>query len=108
MATSFSPSINIIRDADKEIPYIPTSNTHQIFQQMVNDYKIGTRSFNIIGSYGTGKSAFLLAFEKNLKEERQDFGVFTGHFGKSERFECWNIVGEYNSLVPNDLKIRLL
>ena len=73
MAINFSPSINIIRDANKDIAYLPTPNTERIFQQIVNDYKIGTRSFNIIGSYGTGKSAFLLAFEKNLKGERLDF-----------------------------------
>lgn len=101
MKANFSPSINILRDADKEIQYIPTSNTRQIFQQIFNDYKIGIRSFNIIGSYGTGKSAFLLAFEKNLIGERQDFGVLNGHFGKNERFECWNIVGQYHSLIES-------
>ena len=63
--------------------------------------KSASGQFNIIGSYGTGKSAFLLAFERNLHGERQDFGTLNGHFGKSERFECWNIIGEYNSLVES-------
>jgi len=93
MATKFSPSINIVRDADKEISYIPTPNTKRIFQQIINDYKVGIRSFNIIGSYGTGKSAFLLALEKNLRGERQDFEPVNGHFGNIQDFEFWNIVG---------------
>ena len=99
MKINFSPSINIIRDADTDIQYIPTSNTTQIFQQIINDYKTGSRSFNIIGSYGTGKSSFLLVFEKNLKGERHDFKAVNGQFGKAKKFEFWNIIGEYNSLI---------
>jgi len=99
MGIKFSPSINIIRDADKDIQYIPTPNSKRIFEQIINDYKVGSRSFNIIGSYGTGKSSFLLVFEKNLKEERHDFKTVNGHFGKVKNFEFWNIVGEYNSLI---------
>jgi hypothetical protein len=101
MQTNFSPSINIIRDVSKDIRYIPTANTKRIFQQIVNDYKIGTHSFSIIGSYGTGKSAFLLALEKNLKGERQDFEAINGQFGNVERFEFWNIIGEYGSVMES-------
>jgi len=99
MEINFSPSINIIRDADRDIQYISTPNAKRIFEQIINDYKIGSRSFNIIGSYGTGKSSFLLAFEKNLKEERHDFKAVNGQFGKVKNFEFWNIVGEYASLM---------
>ena len=99
MKTNFSPSINIIRDADKDLKYIPTSNTRRIFHQIVNDYKIGTRSFNIIGSYGTGKSAFLLNFERNLQGERKDFEAINGQFGNVNGFEMWNVIGEYTSIV---------
>jgi hypothetical protein len=99
MKTNFSPSINIIRDANKDLKYIPTSNTRRIFHQIVNDYKIGTRSFNIIGSYGTGKSAFLLNFERNLQGERRDFEAINGQFGNVNGFEMWNVIGEYTSIV---------
>ena len=99
MTTSFSPSINITRDAEKDFSYIPTLNGKQIFQQIINNYKTGLRSFNIIGSYGTGKSAFLLAFEKNLRGERQYFDSVNGQFGDVKGFECWNIVGEHASLL---------
>ncbi len=99
MKINFSPSVNIIRDADKDIRYIPTPNSKRIFDQIINDYKVGSRSFNIIGSYGTGKSSFLLIFEKNLKKERDDFEAVNGQFGKVKNFEFWNIVGEYTSLL---------
>lgn len=99
MAANFSPSVNILRDAEKDIAYIPTPNATRIFQQIVSDYKIGIRSFNIIGSYGTGKSAFLLALEKNLQGQRRDFNAINGHFGSVQGFEFWNIVGEYQSII---------
>ncbi len=98
MAARFSPSINIIRDAEKAFNYIPTPNSQRIVQQIVNDYKIGIHSFNLIGSYGTGKSSFLLAFEKSLRGERQDFGAIREQFGHAADFEFLRIVGEYRSL----------
>jgi len=101
MASKFSPSINIVRDAGKEISYFPTANARRIVQQIVNDYKVGIRSFNIIGSYGTGKSAFLLALEQNLRGQRQDFESVNGYFGDIQEFEFLNIVGEYNSIVDS-------
>jgi hypothetical protein len=101
MQTNFSPSVNILRDADKKIGYIPTANTERIVRQIVNDYKIGIRSFNIIGSYGTGKSSFLLAFERNLRGERHDFGSINGQFGNVEKFTFWKIVGEYHSITDS-------
>jgi len=104
MQNSFSPSINIIRDFNKEIEYISTPNTKRIFQQIVDDYKLGIRSFNIIGSYGTGKSAFLLAFEHNLKGESNTFNSINGQFANVETFEFLNIVGEYNSILKTFAK----
>ena len=101
MAVKFSPSINILRDAGKDMAYIPTPNALRIFQQIVNDYKIGIRSFNIIGSYGTGKSAFLLALEKNLQGQRHDFEPVNGQFDGVKGFEFWNIIGEYKSIVES-------
>ena len=69
MANKFSTSVNIIRDTSAEIHYIPTPNAKQVVNQIVNDFKKGLRSFNIIGTYGTGKSSFLLALENaNLME----------------------------------------
>ena len=67
MQTKFTTSINIERDFDKDLKYIPTINAKSIFNQLVNSFQTGIHSFNIIGSYGTGKSSFILAFEKKFK-----------------------------------------
>ena len=70
MENKFSKSINIIRDTESNFEYIPTPNSRMVVNQIVNDFKKGIRSFNIIGTYGTGKSAFLLALEQSLSEKR--------------------------------------
>ena len=59
----YSPSINIVRDLNKNLEYIPTTNAKQVYTHIAKNYATGTHSFNIVGSYGTGKSSFLLALE---------------------------------------------
>ncbi len=75
MRDNFSPSINLIRDQDKPFNYILTANGKRVFNQIINDYKIGLRCFNIIGSYGTGKSAFLLALTHTLTGQYDYFDM---------------------------------
>ena len=99
MPPSFSPSINLIRDAEQELHYIPTANAKRIYDQILNDFKTGIHSFNIIGSYGTGKSAFLLAFARTLHGTRSYFGSSNGHFGGIHAFEFLNFVGAYHSII---------
>jgi hypothetical protein len=97
MVAKFFPSINISRDIDKHIQYIPTPNALRIYKQIFADYARGTHSFSIIGSYGTGKSAFLLAFEHTLNGSQLHFDPPSGDFTKLT-FEFLNIVGSYSSL----------
>lgn len=94
----YSPSVNIIRDADTALNYIPTPNAKKAFNQIINDYQVGIRSFNIIGAYGIGKSAFLWAFEKNINRSNNYFSPVNIAFGKLKGFEFIRIVGEYSSL----------
>ena len=97
--TSFTPSVNIVRDFDKQLTYIPTGNSHQIYNRIASEFKTGTRSFNIIGSYGTGKSAFLWAIEKQLSNRATYFGPINGQFNGIKKFEPLNIVGDYESII---------
>lgn len=99
MVKQFSPSVNIIRDEKKPLHYIPTTNARRIYDQILSEYKSGTHSFNIIGSYGTGKSAFLMAFQKTLKGEAEFFAPVNGQFKGWKDFEFLNLVGEYKSLM---------
>lgn len=95
---TYSPSVNIIRDADAALNYIPTPNAKKAFNQIINDYQVGIRSFNIIGAYGIGKSAFLWAFEKNINRSNNYFSPVNTTFGKLKGFQFIRLVGEYNSL----------
>lgn len=95
MRNNYTPSINLLRDQGNEINYIVTPNSNKIALQINDLYVKGFRSFNIIGSYGTGKSAFLWAFERSLKNNNNYFNL---NLGTHEQIEIVNIVGEFNSL----------
>jgi ribosomal protein S15P/S13E len=96
MANNFSTSVNILRDTDKDFHYIPTPNAKQVVSQIVNDFKKGIRSFNIIGTYGTGKSSFLLALEQSIKGTKR---FFEPNFGASHKVDFVKIVGSYSSII---------
>lgn len=97
MEIKHSPSVNIIRDSDKELNYIVTPNAERIVHQITNDFKKGFHSFNIIGSYGTGKSFFLWAFEQTLKGKKDIFDI---NLTSSKcKVGFLNLVGEYQSII---------
>ena len=95
---SYTVSTNIERDTHNRINYITTPNTLNVFNRLVFGFQTGQHSFNIIGSYGTGKSTFLWALEKNLRQETAYFAPVNGQFGASKQFHFIKIVGEATSL----------
>lgn len=95
MPRKINTSVNIVRDINAEIDYLPTSNGLKTISLISNDFKKGLRSFNIIGSYGTGKSSFLWAFQKSLTNEKTFFNL---NILNSPKTEIINVVGEYSSL----------
>ncbi len=97
MQNSFTPSINIQRDTLKNLNYIPTSNAQSTFDQLVIYYQTGIRAFSIIGSYGTGKSAFLWALNQTLQSKKNYFR-FSSQFKKGTTFEFINLTGSFKSL----------
>jgi ribosomal protein S15P/S13E len=96
MANNFTTSVNIIRDTDRDFNYIPTPNARQVVSQIVNDFKKGIRSFNIVGTYGTGKSSFLLAFEQSIKGTKR---YFDPNFFANPKFDFVKIIGSNASIV---------
>lgn len=91
----FSPSVNILRDKENVLNYIPTRNGEKAFQKITSAFALGTKSFNIIGAYGSGKSAFILALDKVLNK-RADY--FLNPFnGLINSFETNFIIGSYTS-----------
>lgn len=95
MQTKFTTSTNIIRDSGRELNYIPTPNSVRVVNQIVNDFKKGIRSFNIIGSYGTGKSSFLWALQQSLQGKKRFFNI---NLLQSPKIEIINFIGEYKSI----------
>lgn len=96
MANNFTTSVNIIRDTDRDFNYIPTPNATQVVSQIVNDFKKGIRSFNVVGTYGTGKSSFLLAFEQSIRGTKR---YFEPNFLVKPKYDFVKIVGSYTSIV---------
>ncbi|WP_233207849.1 hypothetical protein [Siphonobacter sp. BAB-5405] len=95
---TYSTSTNIIRDQDREIIYHTTPNAIRVVDQISNDFKKGLRSFNIIGSYGTGKSSFLWALEKSLKGQKN---YFDARLVEKPTVKVINFIGEYKSITQS-------
>ena len=89
-------STNIIRDTGKNLDFIVTPNSKDIFERIFIEK--GTKSFNLIGNYGTGKSTFLWACEKVLIEKPNLFGVDDFN-DLNHNFEIIKILGEEESLL---------
>ncbi len=96
MANNFTTSVNIIRDTDRDFDYIPTPNARQVVSQIVNDFKKGIRSFNVVGTYGTGKSSFLVAFERSIKGTKR---YFEPNFLIDPAVDFVKFIGSYSSIV---------
>lgn len=95
MKPKFSPSINVLRDEGEDFGYIPTENAKRIAQEILQSERTGTHAFQVIGSYGTGKSAFLLALTNTLLGKAQHFP-----FKAAKRPPgVINLTGEYSSLI---------
>ncbi len=90
---NFSPSVNIIRDNGEDLNYIITPNAKLVYSQLEDGYKVGVRAYNLVGAYGSGKSAFLKALESNITGQIKGFQ--TEIF---DNFQSIKFVGEYTSL----------
>ena len=96
MARTFSLSANIENGFVEGSQYLVTPNAQKAIHNIVNDYRSGIHSFTIIGSYGTGKSSFLLALEADLKKTgKQKYLLDSKNLSDAKSFEIMNIVGDY-------------
>ena len=96
MAKTFSLSANIENGFAEGTQYLVTPNAKNAIHNIVNDFHTGIHSFTIIGSYGTGKSSFLLALEADLKKTgKQTYLLDSKNLSEAKSFEIINIVGDY-------------
>ena len=99
MKRTFSLSANIENGFADGAQYIVTPNAQMAIRNIVNDYQTGIHSFTIIGSYGTGKSSFLLALESDLKRTNQkSYLLDAKNLLNNSDIEILNIVGDYTEL----------
>jgi len=94
----YIPSVNIEYQKSKDLQYLITPNARAVLGTIIERFRSGSHSFQIIGSYGTGKSSFLLALQCELQKEQSDFIQNKRVFNNFEKFEFCNIVGDYASL----------
>ena len=94
---SYTPSVNIEYEAGNEFNYIVTPNAQSVLGNIVTSYQSGFHSFTIIGTYGTGKSSFIMAFERDLRKNGGEL-LRNSKVFNADGFEFINIVGDYAPL----------
>ena len=97
MNKTFKISTNIERDTNSDLNYIVTKNANEVYDRIIYNHSRGQNSFTIIGSYGTGKSSFLWAFEKHLSGTLFFEKPVNGEFKGVSKFDFIKIVGEPSS-----------
>ena len=99
MNKGFSLSANIENGFPTDVQYIVTPNGRKAAQNIIDDFHSGIHSFTIIGTYGTGKSSFLLALESDLNRGNKTKRLLNPkNLSQTADFEILNIVGDYMEL----------
>ncbi len=93
----YTPSVNIEQGIGKEFNYIVTPNSQSVLGNIVSNYRSGLHSFTIIGTYGTGKSSFILALERDLQNNGGSL-MNNPNVLNAKGYEFLNIVGDYAPL----------
>jgi hypothetical protein len=94
----FALSTNIKTVQYDDFHYIVTSNSRRVLGTLLADYNSGIHCFNLVGTYGTGKSSFLAALERDLAQNSKKLFDNKGQFNNYKKFQFLNIVGDYSSL----------
>ena len=104
---TFVLSANIEEGIAEDTRYIVTPNVLKVVQEIVDGYKTGIHSYSIIGTYGTGKSSFLINLEHDLTTDEEYHVLLKNkdilHKGD---FEILNILGDSKPL--DDLMLAKL
>lgn len=95
---TFTLSANIENGIAEGSRYIVTPNVQKVLQEIMDGYHTGIHSFSIIGTYGTGKSSFLLQLEHDLTKDRNRHLLHNPKVLYDGRFEIINILGDTKPL----------
>lgn len=92
-------SANIEHGFHENQIYIATPNVKKVVKNIVEKFQSGIHTFSLIGSYGTGKSSFLIAFENDLSKDKKTKLLFNPkNLSDATEYEIINIVGDYAEL----------
>ena len=94
----YNASVNIEIGVQDDFQYIVTPNVQRVLGDIVSNVSAGVHSFSVIGTYGTGKSSFIMALERGLLGKDCSLVKKPSVFFGLESFRIINIVGEYDSL----------
>ena len=94
----YNASVNIEIGVQDDFQYIVTPNVRRVLGEIVSSVASGVHSFSIIGTYGTGKSSFIMALENGLRGKDTSLVNNRSVFFGLDSFYLLNIVGEYASL----------
>ena len=94
----YNASVNIEIGVLDDYQYIVTPNVQRVLGDIVSSVATGVHSFSVIGTYGTGKSSFIIALERGLLGKDTALVKKKTVFFGMEAFRFLNIVGEYDSL----------
>ena len=94
---NYIPSVNIENGLPEDFHYIVTPNTEAVWGNIIDSFNSGFHSFSIIGTYGTGKSSFLAAIERELISNSNRL-IKNKDVFPCKKYEFLKIVGDYNSL----------
>lgn len=94
----FALSTNIKTVQFNDFQYIVTSNSRRVLGSLNADYNSGIHCFTLVGTYGTGKSSFLAALERDLLLNTKYLFENKGQLNGYTKFQTLNIVGDYNTL----------
>lgn len=96
---NYSLSANIETGTSGNDKYVVTPNVEKVANEIVQQFQAGIHSFTIIGTYGTGKSCFLLTLEQDLRENSKPLLIKNPKaLASVSGYEIINVVGEYQSL----------
>jgi len=94
----FSLSANIENGLAEGTQYIITPNVKKVAKELMDGYLSGIHSFSIIGTYGTGKSSFLLNLENDLTKNAKSISLINPEIISNGNFTIINILGDYRPL----------
>lgn len=95
----FTLSANIENGLSNNNHYIVTPNVEKVLNEIVSAYQTGIHSFTIIGTYGTGKSSFLLNLENDfIHSNKKKVLLRNPDVLYKGEFEVLNILGDSKSL----------